>query len=992
MALVVCVVAALLVIDAPVARADHFVDIPSSHPFHDDIAWLVDEGITTGYPDGTYRPGAVVTRAAMAAFLYRFDGSPAFTPPAVATFPDVPPSHPFFLEVEWAAATGITTGFDDGTFRPNESVTRQSMSAFLHRVAGEPAFTPPTSPSFSDVPLVHPFFLEVEWMAANDTTTGFEDGSFRPGGPVTRQAMAAFLHRIHLVVHPPTTTTTSSTTTSTSLPPSDFHVNHAGDTHDVVPGDGVCLDAAGYCTLRAAIDETNELAGSQVVTMDAELTIELASGAKDDTNVAGDLDVLDELTIWGNGSTVAGPAGGPDWVFGVFDATLRLERLTVSNGTWGVSIEGRLELVESTVTGMSGIALFVGHAATLEVLRSTVSHNDGGAIFNQGHVVVDSSTIAHNRSNDHGVVVYSYSEEASAEIRSSTLAQNVGEESIAHGTQPHDGLTTVSNTVIETREGVSCSESVISLGHNLDDDGTCGFTHASDLASGRAALGPLGLHGGPTETMVPYGNSPLLDAGADCPTIDQRLLPRPDAPTSCDVGAVEGSSSVPIPLALTVNAATDTRDASPGDGVCEDEANLCTLRAAIDEANAWPAADHISIASGIDPTVAVAGDHEDLNATGDYDIVDWLTITGEGAVIEGSGLDRVLDVLNGGLHLEGVTVTGGVITYEDGLPRATRDGTGGGVRGLGAIVTLHDATVSGNAGACTCGYGNVPEGGGLWVAGTLEVVQSNVVDNEAAQGGGVAIGDGVLHIENSLIADNRALLSVSGGIHGTYARGTIVDSTIEGNVADTRGGGMWWHGNYEPWPLEDGQLTIEGTTFAGNAAGKDGGAMHIATGRTLIVDSTISGNTSAEQGALRVLPEEGVTIRHSTIADNDSPWALYGWENQVRPFQIEASIIQHDGHACSRVTSLGYNIASDDTCGPDDTTDLTGVSGILEPLADNGGPTWTHLIKALSVAIDAIPLGVAGLCDSSDGFDQRGLPRPAAPSTSCDIGAVELQE
>jgi hypothetical protein len=108
----------------------------------------------------------------------------------------VPPSHPFFEDVCWMDQEGVSTGFPDGTYRPAEPVTRQAMSAFLHRLAGDDPVTLPGSPTFSDVPASHPFFEDVEWMAGEDISTGFLDGTYRPAEPVTRQAMSAFLHRL----------------------------------------------------------------------------------------------------------------------------------------------------------------------------------------------------------------------------------------------------------------------------------------------------------------------------------------------------------------------------------------------------------------------------------------------------------------------------------------------------------------------------------------------------------------------------------------------------------------------------------------------------------------------------------------------------------------------------------------------------------------------------------------------------------------------------
>ena len=172
-----------------------FRDKPPGTTFHCHVEWLHAQGIATGWPDGTFRPATSIERQAMAAFLYRMAGSPAFTPPVSPSYSDVSRSHPFFLEIEWLNASGVSTGWDDGTFRPVASIERQAMAAFLYRMADSPTFTPPTNPSFTDVPRSHPFFLEIEWLNASGISTGWNDGTFRPGALVERQAMAAFLFR-----------------------------------------------------------------------------------------------------------------------------------------------------------------------------------------------------------------------------------------------------------------------------------------------------------------------------------------------------------------------------------------------------------------------------------------------------------------------------------------------------------------------------------------------------------------------------------------------------------------------------------------------------------------------------------------------------------------------------------------------------------------------------------------------------------------------------
>jgi RHS repeat-associated protein len=193
----VALVAGLLAISGPTAgpaAADTgFPDVPDDHLFAEQITWMVDQEITAGYPDGTFKPGASITRQSMAAFLHRLAGSPT-APPLPPTFSDVSTGHPFAEPISWMIAAGITTGYPDGTFRPTEPVTRQSMAAFLHRAAGEP--TGPFPPlTFSDVSTGSPFATAIAWMVAFEITTGYPDGTYKPAAPVTRQSMAAFLFR-----------------------------------------------------------------------------------------------------------------------------------------------------------------------------------------------------------------------------------------------------------------------------------------------------------------------------------------------------------------------------------------------------------------------------------------------------------------------------------------------------------------------------------------------------------------------------------------------------------------------------------------------------------------------------------------------------------------------------------------------------------------------------------------------------------------------------
>src|SRR5690606_38187922 len=121
---------------------------------------------------------------------------PEFPPPAISPFSDVPTSSKFYKEITWLAATGVTTGYPDGTFRPLATVNRDAMAAFLYRFVGSPTWIPPTVSPFTDVPRSHQFFREITWLADTSITTGYPDGSYRPLATVNRDAMAAFLYRL----------------------------------------------------------------------------------------------------------------------------------------------------------------------------------------------------------------------------------------------------------------------------------------------------------------------------------------------------------------------------------------------------------------------------------------------------------------------------------------------------------------------------------------------------------------------------------------------------------------------------------------------------------------------------------------------------------------------------------------------------------------------------------------------------------------------------
>lgn len=169
-----------------------FIDVPKSHTFHSDIVWMADSGYATGWPDGTFRPQESVTREAFIRFIYRMAGEPAVALPAASPFDDVEPDAPYYTAIVWAHKKGLAKGYSDGTFRPQESIQRDAVAAFLYRYAKSPRFT--NTSELSDISESE-HRTAIRWLATMGITTGWPDGTFRPSLETTREATAAFLHR-----------------------------------------------------------------------------------------------------------------------------------------------------------------------------------------------------------------------------------------------------------------------------------------------------------------------------------------------------------------------------------------------------------------------------------------------------------------------------------------------------------------------------------------------------------------------------------------------------------------------------------------------------------------------------------------------------------------------------------------------------------------------------------------------------------------------------
>ncbi len=151
--------------------------------------------VVSGYGDGTYRPTVAVDRAAMAVYMARALKLP--TAAYEGQFDDVLSDHWAWPWIEALARAGIVGGYGDGTYRPSVVVNRDAMAVYVARgmCGGMAVPTGPATPTFSDVPTDQWAYDEIEYAAANGVVHGYGDGTYRPDNPVTRDQMAVYVYR-----------------------------------------------------------------------------------------------------------------------------------------------------------------------------------------------------------------------------------------------------------------------------------------------------------------------------------------------------------------------------------------------------------------------------------------------------------------------------------------------------------------------------------------------------------------------------------------------------------------------------------------------------------------------------------------------------------------------------------------------------------------------------------------------------------------------------
>ena len=370
-------------------------------------------------------------------------------------------------------------------------------------------------------------------------------------------------------------------------------------------------------------------------------------------------------------------------------------------------------------------------------------------------------------------------------------------------------------------------------------------------------------------------------------------------------------------------------DAAPGDGTCATAEGGCSLRAAIQEANALAGADSISVPGGTYNLTGASG--ENAAATGDLDITADVMIEGAGigaTIVDAAQLDRLFDVAAGNVSISDMTMRNGRSDPDDG----------GAVHNAGTL-TLSEVRIEDNHG---------DDGGAIANSGTGTILDSAVMQNSAADTGGAIINLGTLTIRRTNIETNTA--PIAGGGVNSLGTLTISESLLAHNRVNAgNGGGL----------ASFALATLTNVTFSDNDASQLGGGI-FSENSLVLVSSTITDNDGSMGGGGLYTNNSGAQFRSTIIAGN-------------RPDQCAGP----GGYA-----SHGTNLSDSADCLFAAGGDRENTNPMLGPLASNGGPSQTHALLEGSPAING------GQLVGCPPTDQRGVARPQ--NGQCDIGAFEV--
>lgn len=173
-----------------------FQDVLPGDWCYDAVRWAFETGLMNGTSATAFTPNTPTTRGQIVAILYRLEGSPVV---GANHFSDVVPGAYYASAVSWASANGIVNGYNDGTFRPGNRITREQMAAFLYRYAaqkGRDVSDRAELGVFTNAGQIAAYAVEpLRWAVSAGMINGVTADTLSPEGNASRAQVAVILSR-----------------------------------------------------------------------------------------------------------------------------------------------------------------------------------------------------------------------------------------------------------------------------------------------------------------------------------------------------------------------------------------------------------------------------------------------------------------------------------------------------------------------------------------------------------------------------------------------------------------------------------------------------------------------------------------------------------------------------------------------------------------------------------------------------------------------------
>lgn len=201
--LTLCLVLGLFPGAASAAGSLPFTDVKASDWYYDAAQYVYENGMMSGTGTDTFSPGGTTTRGMIVTVLHSMEGTPSASG---KEFSDVPADQWYSKAVAWASANGIVSGYENGTFGPNNAVTREQMATILYGYAQYKGYDTSASGSidgFADAGQVSGYAKQpLSWAVGAGLISGVGGNSLSPKGNATRGQIAVILmsFREHVVL------------------------------------------------------------------------------------------------------------------------------------------------------------------------------------------------------------------------------------------------------------------------------------------------------------------------------------------------------------------------------------------------------------------------------------------------------------------------------------------------------------------------------------------------------------------------------------------------------------------------------------------------------------------------------------------------------------------------------------------------------------------------------------------------------------------------